>query len=406
MPTETAEDDIAPSVAAAADNPGLIAVFAGERPCCRVFPLTGRGLGREELTAAGIDDARVSRSHVLVEREGDRWCVRDLGSRNGTYVHGRPAQVVRHAAPVIRVGRTLLIATRDCRPFAAPGVVVRGDAILGPTLQAVHARVAATAASRAHLLIQGESGTGKELAARAYHAASGAEQRPFVAVNCATIPRELAERILFGARKGVYTGAVSDAVGLVQAADRGTLFLDEIAELDLGVQSKLLRVIETGSVTMLGGVAPVAVDVRVCAATLRNLRAEVAAGRFREDLYFRIGRPEVRLPPLRERREEIPWLVARRSPLRTSTTRPAARCSRPRPRPCRMRPTSGRRTTSTRSSRLCAPSTATSPAPPSAWRSPAPACVGPSRAMASTSARSARAEPGAGATRVPRRDAP
>jgi transcriptional regulator with GAF, ATPase, and Fis domain len=132
-----------------------------------------------------------------------------------------------------------------------------------------------------------------------------------VAVNCAAIPAGLAERLLFGTRKGAYSGADRDADGYLAAADGGTLFLDEVAELDLDVQAKLLRVLETGELLALGAARPRAVQLRVVAATLRDLRAAVAAGRFRDDLYYRIGRPEVRLPPLRERLEEIPWLVRR-----------------------------------------------------------------------------------------------
>jgi transcriptional regulator with PAS, ATPase and Fis domain len=129
-----------------------------------------------------------------------------------------------------------------------------------------------------------------------------------VAVNCAAIPKDIAERLLFGSRRGAFSGA-TDAPGHVQAANGGTLFLDEIADLPLEVQTKLLRVLETREVVRLGTTHGERVDVRICAATWRDLRKEVAAGRFREDLYFRISQPEIRLPPLRERIEEIPWHV-------------------------------------------------------------------------------------------------
>jgi transcriptional regulator with PAS, ATPase and Fis domain len=130
-----------------------------------------------------------------------------------------------------------------------------------------------------------------------------------VTVNCATIPKDLAERLLFGTVKGAYSGATSDAEGYLQAAHRGTLFLDEVAELEPGIQAKLLRVLETREVVPLGGTRPHPVDIGLCTATLRDLRDAVASGGFREDLYYRIGRPEVHLPPLRERPEEIPFLV-------------------------------------------------------------------------------------------------
>jgi DNA-binding NtrC family response regulator len=158
------------------------------------------------------------------------------------------------------------------------------------------------------LLISGESGTGKEIAARAFHAAEPKPGAPFIAVNCATIPKDLAERLLFGSRRGAYSGAI-DASGYAQAANGGTLFLDEVAELPAEVQTKLLRMLEAREVVRLGATSPERVDVRVCAATWRDLREAVAAAGFREDLYFRIGQPEVRLPPLRERVEEIPWHI-------------------------------------------------------------------------------------------------
>src|SRR6185437_613786 len=229
-----------------------------------------------------------------------------------TFVDGRPVQVGRQLpAPVVRIGRTILLPVPDLRVFGELGVDVTGGVVRGPRLRAVHDRAAAIARSGTSLLVLGESGSGKELCAEAFHTAGAGAGRPLVAVNCATIPRELAERTLFGARRGAYTGALADADGLVQAADGGTLFLDEIAELEPAVQAKLLRVLETKQVTPIGGVKPATVDVRVCAATHKNLRAEVVAGRFREDLYFRVGRPELRLPPLRERREEIPFLIDR-----------------------------------------------------------------------------------------------
>ncbi|APR86107.1 Response regulator of zinc sigma-54-dependent two-component system [Minicystis rosea] len=294
-----------------ASHPGIFIVHSGEQPQRLVLPLEGGALelGRDELAAAGIPDARMSRRHLRVEIDAEGWTVHDLGSRNGTFVDGRQVQVARRLRnPVVRVGRTLLLPVGDRRPYESPGVTVQAGVVTGPTMASFYERITLIAQSGANLLINGNSGTGKELAANAFHAA-GDKARPFVAVNCATIQREIAERILFGARRGAYTGAVADAVGVVQAADRGTLFLDEVAELDLAVQAKLLRVLETKRVAPLGSVTDIAVDVRLCAATHKDLRAEVAAGRFREDLYFRIGRPALRLPPLRERREEIPWLI-------------------------------------------------------------------------------------------------
>ena len=276
------------------------------------------------LAAAGVPDTRVSGRHVRVTREGRRWSVEDLDSKNGSFVDGREVRTARSTAPVLRIGRTVMLLVHDVRPFAPPGVDTAGGFVVGPLLRAAHQRAAAIARSGANLLILGESGSGKEICASVYHQATGTGRRPMVALNCATIPRELAERTLFGARRGAYTGAVADAEGLVQAADGGTLFLDEIAELDLGVQAKLLRALETRQVMPVGGVKAVAVDVRLCAATHRDLRDEVAAGRFREDLYFRIGRPDLFVPPLRDRREEIPFLIERALSALPGDPRPAA----------------------------------------------------------------------------------
>jgi DNA-binding NtrC family response regulator len=179
-----------------------------------------------------------------------------------------------------------------------------------PAMRGVYRLVQRAAPTRATVLVTGESGTGKELVARALHAAGPRARRPFVALNCAALPAELAEAELFGHVRGAFTGAVHDRAGLFEAADGGTLFLDEIGDMPLGLQAKLLRVLEAGEVTRVGATRPVAVDVRVVAATHRGLDALVAAGRFRDDLRYRVAVLTVELPPLRERREDVPALAA------------------------------------------------------------------------------------------------
>lgn len=159
------------------------------------------------------------------------------------------------------------------------------------------------------VLIEGESGAGKELVARELHRSGPRRRRPFVVENCAAIPEPLLEAELFGARKGAFTGAIEDRPGLFEVANGGTLFLDEIAEMSLAMQAKVLRAIDTGEVRPVGARRSLRFDVRIIAATNKDLRAEVEAGRFREDLYYRINVIEIRVPPLRERAGDVPILV-------------------------------------------------------------------------------------------------
>ena len=165
------------------------------------------------------------------------------------------------------------------------------------------------AATDARVLITGENGTGKELVARAMHRQSRRASGPFVEVNCAAIPSELIESELFGHMKGSFTGAVQDRAGKFEQSDGGTLFLDEIGDMSLAAQAKVLRVLQDGEVTRIGGAKPRKVDVRVIAATNKRLEDEIAAGQFREDLYYRLNVVPVVVPPLRERRDDIPVLI-------------------------------------------------------------------------------------------------
>jgi len=176
-------------------------------------------------------------------------------------------------------------------------------------MRRLFAQVERLAATQATILLTGESGTGKELAARALHQLSPRRDKPFVAVNCAAIPEGLVESEFFGVERGAYTGADRARAGRFEAAHGGTLFLDEIGELPLALQPKLLRALQEGKVQRVGGAAEIAVDVRVLAATNRDLAAEVAASRFRQDLFYRLNVVPLQLPPLRERREDIPLLV-------------------------------------------------------------------------------------------------
>ncbi|WP_035562044.1 sigma-54-dependent transcriptional regulator [Hymenobacter sp. IS2118] len=182
-----------------------------------------------------------------------------------------------------------------------------GQAILGEhaTVQLVHTLIAKAARTTITVSVSGETGTGKELVAKAIHFQSSQASKPFVAVNMAAIPRELVESELFGHEKGAFTGAVTRRVGRLEEANGGTLFLDEIADLDLSLQAKLLRVLQEREVTRVGGNQTVAFDVRLIVATHRDLLAEVQAGRFREDLYYRLLGLPVVLPPLRQRGNDV-----------------------------------------------------------------------------------------------------
>ncbi len=294
---------------------GVMVIFSGARPACRAIPLEGGALeiGRGPVGQVALDDGRLSRKHGRLSRTAEGWTIEDLGSRNGTWLDGVPVTApVTVAAPrVVRMGDTLLLPVADITPFAGHRPSVEDGPVAGPTLLRAWQSIARLARAVEALHITGESGAGKELAARTFHDAGPRSAGPFVAVNCAAIPEGVAERLLFGARKGAYSGAVADAEGYVQAAHGGTLFLDEVSELDLSVQAKLLRVLETHKVMALGATRAQDVDVRIVSATHRDLRAQVAAGKMREDLYFRIGRPCVALPPLRQRGDEVPWLVDR-----------------------------------------------------------------------------------------------
>ena len=209
------------------------------------------------------------------------------------------------------VASALKLSGDDAGPGnAATGEWRNGIVTRSPVMEDLLRQAKLVADSDASVLIYGASGTGKEVLARAIHRASRREERPFVAVNCGAIPGELLESELFGHARGAFTGAVQAHKGLFQAADGGTLFLDEIGDMPLPLQVKLLRVLQEGEVRPVGSTQSVPVDVRMISATHRDLDEQKAAGLFREDLYYRLNVVSLRLPPLSERREDIPLLAA------------------------------------------------------------------------------------------------
>jgi transcriptional regulator with GAF, ATPase, and Fis domain len=284
---------------------------AGAAP--RSFAADVVTIGSSPRNDVVIDDATVSRHHARIELHGGELVVHDLGSTNGTTVDGvriATAFLGEHAR--LGVGRSAIdfAVTAEVEEFAIhPGTELgrlRGRSLAMRRLFAALERIAATDAT---VLIQGESGTGKELIAEALHGKSRRASGPFVVVDCGALPATLIESELFGHERGAFTGAVQTRAGAFELADGGTLFLDEIGELDLVLQPRLLRALEGRQVKRLGAGQYRAVDVRVIAATNRDLPAMVSAGDFREDLYHRIAVVETRVPPLRERPEDVELLA-------------------------------------------------------------------------------------------------
>jgi DNA-binding NtrC family response regulator len=314
----TCEDTITERHKLGASRPGVVLVWTGHEPGHAVYvafevPPGGLTVGRGADADLALADDRASRVHARITFESSSARIEDLGSKNGTFADGelvRPgASMPSRRARVLRVGRSLLLPVADIAPHLGGQVASRDGVIAGPALSAAWSAIARAAKLGDTLHVSGESGTGKELAARHFHASGPHRDGPFVPVNCAAIPAGLAERLLFGAKRGAFSGADSDVDGYVQAADGGTLFLDELAELDPLVQAKLLRVLEAREVLPLGATRARPVRVRICSATHADLAEAVAAKRFRADLFYRLGRPEVALPPLRERPAEIAWIV-------------------------------------------------------------------------------------------------
>jgi DNA-binding NtrC family response regulator len=269
-------------------------------------------VGRHATNDLVVADTRVSGVHLELRRIGGRVHVRDAGSTNGTWIGPhRVTEIELAPGGELTIGETLLRLDIDTEASApTPGTAEAFGELVGrsPAMRELFATLERISPKGLSVLVQGETGTGKEEIARAIHKASSRAEKAFVVIDAAALPETLAESLLFGHEKGAFTGAERRSVGLFEAADGGTVFLDEIGELPASIQAKFLRVLEQREVTRVGSHEPQRVDVRVIAATHRDLRHEIDAGRFREDLFFRLAAIRIVVVPVRDRPEDIPIL--------------------------------------------------------------------------------------------------
>ena len=272
-------------------------------------------VGSGSRAALIIDSETVSRAHAEFRLVPEGVHVKDLGSRNGTFYMGqRIDSAVLSPGTRVLLGTVPLAIDLDSEHVVdpagpAPASAFRGMVGAAPAMLSLFGMIARLDGSLVPCLVAGESGVGKELVVRALHEGSVVSSGPFVPLNCGAIPRELVASVLFGHRRGAFTGAVDARRGAFGSADGGTLFLDEIGELPLDVQPALLRALETGEITPVGEDTTRKVHVRVVAATHRDLAGLVGEGRFRQDLYYRLAVVTLQVPPLRERRADIPALA-------------------------------------------------------------------------------------------------
>jgi DNA-binding NtrC family response regulator len=271
-------------------------------------------VGRDPSCQLVLDDRRVSSTHLELAATEHGLHVRDLGSSNGTFLgEHRIVEALLSKPARIQCGDTIL----DYRPGKPHRVPLSASDVFGPLvggtpqMRALFAQMKRLARTDLSVLICGETGTGKELAAQAIHEASGRAGKPFAVIDCSSIPTQLAESVLFGHERGAFSGAVSRGASPFVEASGGTVFLDELGELPLDVQPKLLRALAEQKIKAVGSTRYLAFDVRVIAATWRDLPREINRGGFRSDLFFRIADERVELPALRQRLDDIPLLTQR-----------------------------------------------------------------------------------------------
>jgi transcriptional regulator with AAA-type ATPase domain len=260
-----------------------------------------------------LTDPKVSSMHAEIRLQAEGYRLRDLGSTNGTHIRGtRVVEAFIAPGTTIGIGKTaILFEPLDGAVEEPLWHEARLHGLVGGStpMRHLYELINKYAVSDVTVLIQGETGCGKELVADAIHQCSRRAGGPFQVLDCSAIPEQLFEDQLFGHEQGAFTGAGRSTIGVFEAAHGGTLFLDEIGELPADVQAKLLRAVETRRVTRIGGTRPVTCNVRIVAATNRDLATEVNRGTFRADLFYRLAVARLHLPPLRERREDIPGLI-------------------------------------------------------------------------------------------------
>ncbi len=270
-------------------------------------------IGQSPACSLRLQDRLVSRRHLALSIEGRRLRVTDLDSTNGSFVDGVCMLDARlRGGELIRIGSSALrVESLEASPPVSVPAASRFGRTVGASLEMrkLYPLCARLASSNVTVVIEGETGTGKEVLAESLHEQSPRSQGPFVVFDCTAVAPNLVESALFGHERGAFTGAINQHKGVFEQAHKGTLLIDEIGDLDLALQPKLLRVLERGEVQRVGGTRPIAVDVRVLAATRRDLDREVQAGRFRDDLFFRLSVARIELPPLRSRRGDIPLLA-------------------------------------------------------------------------------------------------
>jgi transcriptional regulator with PAS, ATPase and Fis domain len=328
-------------------NPRLVAIAGPLQGKVSTLTEPEYSIGREPSNRLCLSDGCVSRQHCRIQRDADQFIVRDLESLNCTFVNGVPVRerLLVHG-DLLKIGGSVFIFLLhdDEAPQASPpaesgnGHLTRTTvaqenverlewleqenrrlreeinlehSMVGesPRMREVYQFIARAAPTGSTVLIRGESGTGKELVARAIHQNSSRAHKPFVAINCAALAETLLESELFGHEKGAFTGAIAQKKGKLEIAQGGTVFLDEMGEMAPQLQARLLRVLQEREFERVGGTCPIKADIRLIAATNRDLEAAIKSGGFRQDLYYRLNVVSLTMPPLRERREDIPLLA-------------------------------------------------------------------------------------------------